>query len=236
MSKIELREIKSVLRELSHSRVESVPVAGLIARSSIVYKWKAPHRCLLIRESVFWRLHDLLEQSVLLYEVSKTLGARILLRSSFETLAILIYLNEHILKVVNNELNYHEFSNKSSTILLGSRDGSTNHSSINIITILDKCDRLYPGIKEMYAGLSESAHPNYEGLCKGYSQINHDEYETNFRNLWAENYEQVHLGAVRLCIETFLYEYDDLWPKRMKELEKWLVQNDDFLEATKPQN
>lgn len=236
MTKNDLQEVQAALSELGVSRTASVPLGGLVSRNPIVYKWKGPFRCWLLREAVFWRLHDLLEQSVLLHENSKTLGGRILLRSGFETLAILIYENECLQKVVNGQLDYHDFCEKTSKLLLGSRDGSTKHSSINILTILEKCDRRYPGIKHVYEALSESAHPNYEGLCTGYSKVDHDEFETNFNNRWFEMYGGNHLSLVKLSIEIFLHEYDDVWPERMEALEQWITQNDEMLEETKSEH
>lgn len=97
-------------------------IGGLYARNPTAHKWKAPFRSLVLRESVFWRLDDLLAQSHALFQARHVLGARILLRSSFETLAILIYLNHMTAKVLDGTLNFHSFSDKTSQLLLGSKD------------------------------------------------------------------------------------------------------------------
>lgn len=116
----------------------------------------------MLREAVFWRLYELMTQSYALHRQEHGLGARILLRSGFESLATLIYLNQLMERVLDGNLGFHAFGEKTSVLLLGSRDGSTEHQSINIVTILQKCDKRYPGIEKLYAILSESAHPNYE--------------------------------------------------------------------------
>ena len=128
------------------SLVTDIPIGGLIARNSIVYKWKGPWRCWLLREAAFWRITELLTQSYMLHEQNQELGARVLLRSSFETLAILIYLNQLIQRVLDGRVDFHEFSKKTSALLLGSRDGSTKHQAINILSILDKSEKRHPGI------------------------------------------------------------------------------------------
>ncbi|MCB5199195.1 hypothetical protein LGQ03_08075 [Loktanella sp. TSTF-M6] len=215
------------------SLMKSIPVAGLIAREPDVYKWKAPFRCWLLREAAFWRATDLLTQSYELHQQGHGLGARILLRSGFETLATLIYLNQLMQKVAASELDFHEFGKKTSILLLGSRDGSTQHQSLNIVTILQKCDKRYPGLEKLYGILSESSHPNYEGLLAGYSKFDHDEYETFFSNRWMETYGGSYLGSIELCMATFQREYDDVWTSLMENLENWIVENDDRLEATK---
>lgn len=134
-----------------------------MSRNQTAHKWKAPYRSLQLREVVFWRLQDLLNQSFLLHQQGHGLGARIILRSAFETLAMLIYGNQLMDQALIGSLNFHEFSTKTEVLLLGSRDGSTPFNSINILTVLTKCDNQYPGILAKYERLSESAHPNYEG-------------------------------------------------------------------------
>lgn len=215
------------------SLLTSLPLGGLFSRNPIAYKWKALFRCWTLRETVFWRTHDLMRQSYALHQQGYGLGARILLRSGFETLATLIYLNQILKSVLDETLDFHVFGQNTSILLLGSRNNSTSHKSINIITILEKCNKVYPGIKDLYDKLSESAHPNYEGLCFGYSKINHEEDETIFSNRWVEIYGDHHLNSMKLCMETFHYEYNVVWPDLISKLEIWIETNDEKLEATR---
>ncbi len=189
---------------------------------------------MMLREAVFWRLNDLLSQSYTLHQQKHGLGARILLRSGLETTATLIYLNQITQQVLDNNLNFHDFSDKTMTLLLGSRNKLTNHNSLNIVTVMEKCDRRYPGLKSQYADLSESAHPSYEGLCIGYSKFDRGEYETNFSNRWMELYGEQHLRAMELCMEIFHLEYDEVWTDLIEKLESWIENNDPELERTKP--
>ncbi len=161
------------------------------------------------------------------------LGARILLRSGFETLALLIYLNQITAKVLDNKLNFHTFSEKTSQLLLGSKNQSTKHSAINIITVLNHCNKRYPKLLELYSDLSESAHPNYEGICVGYSMVDHEEHRTSFANRWMKMYGDTHLMGMRVCIELFEAEYNEVWPTHFVDLERWIEVNDVALEATK---
>ena len=170
------------------------------------------------------------------YELHKQghlLGARILLRCGFETLATLIYLNQLIHRVMNGRMNFHVFCDKTNRLLAGSRNGTTKHKSINIVTVLEKCEKSYPGLVKFYADLSESAHPNFEGLCFGYSKVDHNEYETNFSNRWCELYGERHLDVMELCMESFHVEYNDVWPDLIGKFENWVEVNNTILEATK---
>lgn len=228
-----MNRIQQNLANWEDSLLPSLPLGGLFSRNPTVYKWKSAFRCWTLREVTFWRTHDLMSQSYALHQQGHGLGARILLRSGFETLATLIYLNQLSQGVLDGTLNFHAFGQKTSILLLGSKNGSTQHSSFNIMTVLQKCDKRYPGILGLYGELSESAHPNYEGLCSGYSKIDHDEYETIFSNRWMEKYGDRHLNSMNLCMETFHYEYDTVWPDLISKLESWIEANDAQLEATK---
>lgn len=228
-----MNAVEQNLANWKGSLVPSIPVDGLLSRNSVAYKWKAPFRVWMLREAVFWRLHDLLTQSYALHQLGHGLGARILLRSAFESLATLIYLNQLMQQVLNGTLNFHKFGEKTTVLLLGSRNNERSPRSLNIVTVLEKCDSRYPGLMKVYANLSESAHPSYEGLCMGYSKTDHDEYETTFSNRWMELYGDRHLNSMQLCMATFHHEYNDVWADLIVKLENWIEVKDAELEATK---
>ncbi|MFC3704868.1 hypothetical protein ACFOOL_08875 [Devosia honganensis] len=225
-------DINATLAQWRGNLMASIPIAGLISRNPIAYKWKAPFRAWMLRESVAWRLLDLLTQSHALHKQDHILGARILLRSAFETLATLIYLNQIMRQVLDSALDFNAFGDKTSVLLLGSRNNPDGLKSMNIMTVLEKCAKEYPGLVTLYANLSESSHPSYEGLLRGYSKIGHDEYETHFSNRWTERYGHRSAEQITLCMETFLHEYNTVWPALMTKLEEWIEMNDERLEAT----
>ncbi len=222
-----------VLESWKQSPSAKVDLSGLFSRNPIAHKWKAPWRSLLLRESVCWRLHDLLSQSYALHGLGHTLGARILLRSGFETLAMLIHLNQLTANVLAGSMNFHAFSDKTSQLLLGSKDQSTQHVAINIVTVLGHCDKRYPGLAKWYADLSESAHPNYEGMLIGYSEADQENHVTTFSNRWATMYGASHLNAMEACMILFEAEYGEVWVRQFEEFEVWIEKNDAMLEATK---
>ena len=221
------------LSQLKASLCREIDVGGLFTRSAVVHKWKAPWRALLLRESVAWRIHDLISQSRQLSSTSGILGARILLRSAFETVAVLVYLNKAMRSVVKETLDFHLFSEKTARLLLGSRDKTTNLESINILSVLQSANSRYPGLESWYAALSESAHPNYEGMVLGYSVADRENHVTTFENRWAEMYGSSHDSALVACLIVFEGEYNEEWPDAFNELEAWIERNDDKLESTK---
>jgi hypothetical protein len=191
--------MNSIERNLANwkaSLLPCIPVAGLLARSPVAYKWKAPFRSWMLREAVSWRLHDLMTQSYALHTQGHVLGARILLRSGFETLAVLIYLNQSTNRVLDGTQTFQCFGEKTSRLLVGTRKNTTRKSATNVLTLLDSSEKRHPGLREIYDNLSESAHPNYEGLCLGYSQVDRSEYQMNFSNRWMELHGDQQLGAI----------------------------------------
>lgn len=224
--------INQKLADWRDAHVASIPIRGLLVRAPDVYKWKAPFRCWVLREAAFWRVTDLLTQSVALHQQGHGLGACILLRSGFETVATLIYLNLKMQAVVEGNMNFDAFSLVTSQLVAGRKNERAGPIAINVITMLDHGERRYPGLRRIYDSLSESAHPNFDGLVWGYSKVDYDEHETNFSNRWMALYGEGHLNAIDLCMLTFHHEYNDVWADQIEKLETWIAENDSTLGAT----
>lgn len=225
--------VEQGLARFKASLLPSFDIGGLISRNATAHKWKATFRSVLLREAVFWRLQDLLQQSYALHKMGHALGARILLRSALETLATLIYLNQLTARVLDGTLNFHVFSDKTAQLLLGCRNEMTDHKAMNIQSVLEKCAKRYDFIEKFYADLSECAHPNHEGLIMGYSKPDRENFIENFSNRWSAMYSKTHETAMKIVMDMFEHEYNDLWTEQFSALEEWLVKNDAELEATK---
>jgi len=142
-------------------------------------------------------------------------------------------LNQITSQVLNETLDFQVFSEKTSRLLLGSRDKSTKHESLNIVTVLKHCEKAYPGIESLYAALSESAHPNFEGMCFGYSRVDEEKHVSEFSNNMSAMYEDKLVSALQLCMSVFEREYNVEWPALFDRLEDWIATNDPMLEATR---
>lgn len=221
------------LTRWSDSLCNNISVGGLVARCPIAHKWKAPYRILVVREALLWRMTDLGRQILLLTEKEHILGARILLRSAIETLAILIYMNQKIDAVISGELSFFEFGDMTMQLLMGSRNESTSFSSVNILTALEKADRKHSGLWELHKRLSETAHPNHDGVLYGYSKSDPENFETNFLNRWLDIFGQEQEPATALVFAIFEHEYNEECIRCLDALEVWLRQNDSRLEAEK---
>ncbi len=230
------KQYEQALASWRNSRCSKIELPALISRNPIAHKWKATYRSIVLRELVHWRLEDLLSQMLVLWKQEHILGALILLRSAIETLAVLIYLNQKTEAILKGDGDFFEYATITSRLMLGSKNKSTNTESINILSVLERSNKKYPGLVEIYAELSESAHPNYRGVCNGYSRIDEVNYTTKFVNRWNTSYDDKLSSGFKLCMSIFEFEYNDVWPKHFEQLETWLSDNDARLESEKPTN
>lgn len=227
-----MKLINRILDAWEPTHRKSVDLGELFSRDPVAHKWKCTYRVTVLRELVFWRTNDTLRQMVFLFTNGHMLGARILLRSALETIAILVYLNIKMQALMDREITIDDFSELTSQLMLGSKNQSTLLSSINVVTIITKhCERKYGGIAKIYGDLSESAHPNYEGMCSGYSYIDEKEYVTHFENRWVEKYGDSLEALTVPVLKIFEDEYNDVFVETFEYLESWLVSNDEELSA-----
>src|SRR5437016_5282068 len=126
-------DIDRTLAGWRESLCSHIELAALISRNNVAHKWKATYRSIVLRELVCWRLVDLLTQARTLMQQQHVLGAVILLRSAFETLAILIYLNEKTEAVLSGKDSFYDFCELTSRLMLGSKNKSTRFAAVNII-------------------------------------------------------------------------------------------------------
>ena len=83
----------------------------------------------------------------------------------------------------------------------------------------------------MHQRLSESAHPNYDGVLYGYSSTDPDKYETRFVNNWLQFFGPEQEPGMAFVFAVFEHEYNDVWRQQLEQLEEWLRVNDAALEA-----
>jgi hypothetical protein len=118
-------------------------------------------------------------------------------------------------------------------LLMGSRDQRTDFGAINIITMVDRANRDYGGLKIMYERISESVHPNYDGVTYGYSRVCPSEFETRFGNYCVENFGVEQEPAAAYAFGVFEDAYNKVWSNTMERLESWLASNAARIESEK---
>lgn len=216
----------ALLQRWQSSLPAKVTVGGLFAKNPVAYKWKAPYRSLVLRESLFWRTFDALNQAQILHESKHTLGSRLLLRCALESVAVLARLNQVTRQLLDELIDFDTFDKKTRLLLLGSRDQNTNHESVSIMTIIRHMEKYYPGVLNVYNILSELAHPNFEGVCFGYSEVDYERDETVFACKLYEMWEDRHESLFMLISSVFEHEYNEIWKPQQELLEAWLKNHD----------
>lgn len=231
---LSLQQIEECIDAYQDTLCKEVDVGGLFARNKIAHKWKVTYRVLLLRELVSWRFCDLMKQSVLLEKNNYFLGSRIIIRSGIETLTMLIYCTQKMENIVRVGSGFHEFSQKTTKLLLGSKDERTNFSSINIMDVLKTSAKKYPELLRAYDDLSEVTHPNWDGMSYIYSDVYEKGMVTRFTNDTGRKYKDSQLAILSLLCSIFEIEYNDSWIKAFDAFELWIIDNDTKLEKTKP--
>lgn len=224
--------IEEAILGYEKSLSKQIDVVALRQKNPIAHKWKVTYQSLCLRETVAWRFVDIIDQSWFLHKNGKALGSRILLRSAIETLAMLIYLNQLTEQVISKKMPFSTFGESVLNLLLGCRDDSTSQKAKNIITILDKCEKKYAGIGKIYEWLSESAHPNNEGMRIAYSSTNVETKVTTFSNRTTDLYSKMQEDGCMMAMHMFEEEYT-IWGTLFENLELWLVENDSELRESK---
>lgn len=229
-------DIKIVLESYKNSLCKKVDLSSLYSRSKIAHKWRLTYRLIVTREAISWRVIDILTQAYDIGTSGMIVGSRILTRSALETVCLIIYMNKKMKSVIEGKISFNDFENITTRLLLGSRNINKMPNSINVITLIEDSEGKYPGIKKIYDDLSETAHPNYAGVCNGYTKLNQKEYETEFGIFWKERYGKQHETAIIVCLQLFEDEYNVEWIKLFEQLEKWLEKNDKKLERQRKKN
>lgn len=224
-------QLAAYIEKAQSSLCREISLGSLLARDDCAHKWKITYRCIILRELVAWRFFDLLKQAVILQSGQHILGARILLRSAIETVSILVYSNQKLESITKTGSGFQEFSKATENLLLGSRNDVTPLQAINILTILEKCNRKYDGILRMYEHLSESSHPNWEGLTGAYSKIDYSNYTTYFENRFVEKLGDKQASIIEILLTMFNIEYNEIWPRTFEGFEKWIRENSDSLKS-----
>lgn len=116
-----------------------------------------------------YRLVDIANASLDLFESGRLVPGCILARSVLETVAGVHMLNKHISGVREAE-QFEEFVNFLGRASFGSRDQSSNFEAFSVLTMVDHLHKEY-GIRDQYDHLSEYVHPNLKGGLMAYSDI-----------------------------------------------------------------
>ncbi len=93
---------------------------------------------------------------------------------------------------------------------MGSRDGVTTITSLQILNAVDKADAEYPDIRKMYDRLCEFTHPNWAGVLGAYSAINTERLVTSFARDIGKPPLQFGLAPFLGSLTVFIDHYNEM--------------------------
>lgn len=114
------------------------------------------------KESVLYRFVELADATFALLGVGNYLGAIITVRSLQETCSVMWYINELCQYVVANKELTH-FTKQMHRLIVGWKNDDAFPDPPNVLTLINKVDKIVSGYRKHYDILSEYAHPNWHG-------------------------------------------------------------------------
>ncbi len=173
---------------------------------------KSPYVALTLRAALGYRQEEMVRHSANALEQNQRSVGIVLARGALENAALIWSL----LLTLQARATYtpqalHEALTK---MLMGNKlpgnptDGPVAH---NILSLLDKMNRKFPGVRSMYDELSEIAHPNYGGVHGLYAQTQYEEFRTLFGiELRGSSYTLIAAKGLAASIGVFNYALDEI--------------------------
>lgn len=157
--------IEKNINKIKAYRIESFPPIVAKLGKRIV------HLAAIWRSALAYRLVDLAEGSLAMFNEGRLVPGCTLSRSALETLAGVHLLKKRTSKI-GNRRELEAVLDFLMCASFGSRDSSSNYDALNVLTMIDHLDKGYSGIlRAEYDHLSEFAHPNLKGGLMAYSDI-----------------------------------------------------------------
>lgn len=178
--------------------------------ASVSTKAKIPFKALALREIIYLRTLELCLASLDLYKQKKyPIAAFLCSRAVLETCAVSLYAYLLVQDVVNKK-SIGDIDEKLMTLLLRGRKGYTSYKSINILTIVQKINKLVPNYSDMYEILSEYSHPNWSGCHNAYANIDKENIKLDLTGSSEKLNMEVGLFTLVGTIELYKYYYNKL--------------------------
>lgn len=167
---LEAKRIVKIFRENLTDRV----VPPIPSKSTIHFN------ALSLREVLVYRITELGEVAIDLFEKKKFVSAFIIVRSIQETLAMLFSLYDQIKKAVDSE-DANKLSAFLKKALFGSGRGDSNSEEVlpkahQILNAIDLIDKSLDGFRSNYDSLSNYVHPNWSGCLGAYSKYDKENF------------------------------------------------------------
>lgn len=171
-------DINASLARLNEMRAVEINIVGPFARSKIAWKLATYQHALL------HRIVALTDGAAVAWNHRSTLSAMLSGRALMETIALMSALERSVAASLTSEdLGALDALAQKGTFATGDPELLKDHPEIryvNVLTHIDKFDRIAPGFRGHYDRLSERCHPNSLGHHFMFATINQKEGTTHY--------------------------------------------------------
>ena len=192
-------DLNRLLQELHANPPKEIDVKSMGGYESVVAKF------MLARAGLLHRALELATSADNSISNQQVVSSSLLIRALFETVSVFGFMYFKMLDF-NKTKNIQEFETSITKILYGSRNETTEYTSINILSMVDKIDKVYPNYRATYDKLSEFSHPNYTGASLLYGTLQEKEIVT-YNNLSSSHlmHKNESINDLCLCIDRLKY-------------------------------
>jgi hypothetical protein len=193
-------DLSRLLHELHANPPKEIDLESMGGKNSIVTKY------MLARAGLLHRALELAISADKSIENRQMVSSSLLIRALFETVSVFGYMYNKIIDF-NKSKDIKQFNDDITKVLYGTRDGSTDYVSINILSMIDKIDKEYPNYRTTYNRLSEYAHPNFTGASLLYSNLQKDTQDTRveYNDISSDDMIHKNINDLCLCIDRLKY-------------------------------
>jgi hypothetical protein len=173
-----VEEINASLARLNEMRAVEINVAGHFLKSKIVWKLAGYQHALL------HRIVALMDSCAVAWNQHSTLGAMLSARSLMETVAVFAELERGVaLNLQKEDLAELDQIGQHGTFASRDPEWIRDHpelTAVNVLTCIDKFDKVAEGFRGHYDRLSERCHPNSMGHNFMFAELDHSDGTIRF--------------------------------------------------------
>ncbi len=215
----EASDLCSRLREKLSEKVEC-------ASPTLPINKRLPFKTQMIKTALAYRMVDTSEVAINLLRQKTLIPGYIMVRSAFETSALLFMVYERVNKAVKSKVlgDIDDYLNRAS---IGGRSPSTPTApdgtrieAFNILTAIDKLSNKFKNLRDEFEFLCEFAHPNCPGTLLSYGRLEKEQtmYFFSFDAPYKTQNEPASYGlnVLLIALAIFIHYYEkmeDIFPE-----------------------
>lgn len=153
---------------------------------------KYPFKVMSFVNAMNWRMYETSQGAVKLMKEDLIMPSFCLVRAAWEDMALTYELSQMIKTSCEEQTISENLDDSLMCILFGNRFDKDNryvgdehyelfkdYRAKNILTLVQKVEKVFPHTKDYYSTICEFVHPNGDGVCGGYSRLE-EETDTTF--------------------------------------------------------